>query len=180
MATKKGSRGRCIAGQRQKKVRKPMDRERMLVAWADRLNKVATRHMPISPVMAKTQIVQMQESYRRITRGDGAIDDASILAVEVNMCLRLCESNFAGSGDYLAIAQAAHAAMLRLGERMHRTGRVGFDGDGINALASLLDLREQQLLHPDNRVGIESEAFKASKAEIESGNCIRFGDEVAA
>ena len=182
MAAKNRSRGRCIGHRRTKKYRG----QHAVVANADAglalLNRLSNSKAPLNYYTALAEIEQMRGALQNMIDGRGALADATVLVTELNVANELCAMDFNGSLQHMPVVDQAHKALRESGERSQRIkGRWALDGIGIQAISDLIELREAQLLHEDNRVGIEKAAYDSALARAAAGHVLKIEtvDEVA-
>jgi hypothetical protein len=158
----------------KKKYRPKYSSERMLLAWADRIDAVADEKAPIHAGAATTVIEKARGALQTIIDGNGTLDHVSFLASQHGLALILCERDFEGSAQYIDIVDHAGMALKRCGERHLEHRKWGLDGPGIQALRDLIELREAQMFSEANTVGIERAALRQAMDNVANGHCLRF------
>jgi hypothetical protein len=91
-----------------------------------------------------------------------------ILAGSVNVALLLAENGI--GNEYIGQIKEAQAALMRCRERAERTSVWAFDGDGYNAVASVIDLHEQQLA--EGNVGVIERALYEGRRRVDCGEVL--------
>lgn len=153
----------------------------MAQAIFGRVDQIAADGESISQDSVNTIELQMREALSAMTTGKGDIAHASCLAGEVSKAMVLCESDHAGSKQYLHLAIAAREALANAGERAQRVGRWALSGPDLRALYDFVELRVALL--NESTKGIERAAHDTVMGEIKRGNVVRFThvrEEVAA
>jgi hypothetical protein len=182
MATKNRSRGRCI-GRRQKKHKAKPPAVANWDAGLSLLNKLGLQKTPVDRVDAKACLENLRCALDAMVKGCGTLDNAALIIAELNIANELCAMNFAGSMAFMPVVVVASEAMKDAGERSHRiNGRWALSGQGLQAIRDLIELREEQLLHESNTMGLESAAYERAMAKVRAGNAFQIvvGDGVAA
>jgi hypothetical protein len=103
---------------------------------------------------------------------DGTANDyqANTLSAAANITVLLIEG---GLGDDMALAKTGQAAVVSAMERHSRTGKWGFTGPEMQAVADLLFYHDLQLASPDCTEGLVTAALIECKRRIQSGHTLK-------
>jgi hypothetical protein len=130
---------------------------------------------PISE-SAKSQLaIGINVALDAFAKGYAQKNHFDTLASTVDLAMMLSNTLFEGA--YMAEINLARDAMIRCRERFAKTGKLGLDGEGYNAIKFAIQLHDEQL---NNVTGAEVMKFMEKRAQhIRSGNYYR-GPEVRA
>jgi len=175
MATKRGSRGRCIA---RKGAKRP-DVQEMASRIFGRLEQAQHVRTPVDPVARLQVTVILESDVDAIAAGAGTVDHFARIAGQVSASIMLCQADIGGARQYLDVALAARDALDRAAKRHLKTCKWGLDGQGVRELRDFITLRDALMASEENTVAIEAAARQAAEAEIRAGNCIKYQVEAA-
>lgn len=141
------------------------------------MNRVLMRAQVLASTDALNQTQQQQlkirnwASFDAIVNGSGNESHANDLVNAVNVSMVMAEAGL-GREEIPAI-RAAQKAVLEMGERHGRTGRYGFDGQGLQAMKLLLSVHDAQLESEDCTEGFLVRCIEEVKARIQRGQIER-------
>lgn len=99
-----------------------------------------------------------------LTKGVGTVSDWSAMSNVLNIAEALCFFGV-GKDEVFPVCQKAQSALLDAAKRYEATGKVGFDGLGLQALRELLELHDLQ------RTSIDRSTYE--RAIERAGNLIK-------
>lgn len=142
-----------------------------------RLNIMATLFegdQPLPDDQRTTILLAARGSVAALVRGTATKDDWHTIVNALNTSQVLCES--AGNRHIgLAVIHAAQNAMIEVGERCKRTGKLGISGDGLRPLNDVIELYEQLLETVTKRQ--HAAAIHEADRRIRDGNVVRLKKE---
>jgi len=108
-------------------------------------------------------------TYQSIINGAGSYDDFECLAVASNIALILAEKS--KNTGYLALIIKAQEALMRCMKRGEELNRWVLDGPGIVAVATMLDIHDEQLAEASK--GAVSGALTTAKRRMQDGHTMQ-------
>jgi hypothetical protein len=175
MVSKKCSRRKPYNPDKYGKARTQAEREALLAdRLAERFRIIGDTNAPIDPDAVNTIELQMRSAVDAMTSGASKVEHAAVLAGEISKAMLICQADFAGAREYLAMVLKARDALESAGNRAMVKRKWGLSGPELCALRDFIDLRAALLSHEDYTKGLERSVDKAVRAEIEAGNVLRF------
>lgn len=98
--------------------------------------------------------------------------EANTLAAAGNLTVLLAEGGLGGD-EHMGIAKEGQAAVVNAMARHDRTGRWGFTGQEMQAVALLLELHDAQLASPDCTEGLVTAALLECKRRLNKGHTLK-------
>lgn len=130
--------------------------------------RVISAHIPFEQREITQLAVPPRLSIEAIRYGKGTESDFDTLACIVNVCLIRTEQIGGDKTNAMKVCHDAMEALMKMKDRAHRTGKIGFGVGEMDALVNALDLHEQfiELSTPKQM----ADALREVLSRIQSGH----------
>jgi hypothetical protein len=136
-------------------------------AWADRLDEMHSHAQPVDVIASTTVLEQARGALNQLRRGTATCDQVNSIVGQHTVAVVLCNADFMGSMAYADDVDAAGHVLHELGKRALKSGVWQLSEQEADLVQVLIDIREAQITHEENTVGLEVRAMrKASEMAL--------------
>jgi hypothetical protein len=165
---------RALAKAERRQATKPQANQRHVDELIQfRVLKTVAAHQstePLSMEQARDLALGYHGAMAAFRDGTANAYQANTLSAAANIALLLVEG---GLGDDVALVKAGQLAVVSAMGRHAKTGRWGFTGPEMLAVAALLDYHDAQLASPDCTEGLITAALIECKRRIGEGHTLK-------